>query len=132
MQASRPNVPTTLERDTVLAAAKDASRRLRRWPAAILDGACARRHSIRARSGRRNGLGQTKKLHQSEPNLSGISPVQHVDNQPGRTSASLSGEDRQLSYVQTRGPSPGAQERADLSPACGPKSGRDSERDPRL
>jgi hypothetical protein len=89
MQASRPNVPTTLERDTVLAAAKDASRRLRRCPAAILDGACARRHSIRARSGRRNGLGQTKKLHQSEPNLSGISPVQHVDNQPGRTCRAL-------------------------------------------
>ena len=48
MQASRPNVPTTLERDTVLAAVKDASRRLRRWPAAILDRGCARRHSATA------------------------------------------------------------------------------------
>jgi hypothetical protein len=37
------------KRDTVLAAVKDAARRLRRWrKRAILDGACARRHWARA------------------------------------------------------------------------------------
>jgi hypothetical protein len=37
--------PDHCERDTVLAAVKDAARRLTRWPKrAILDGGCARRH----------------------------------------------------------------------------------------
>ena len=40
--------PNSPQRDTVLAAVKDAARRLRRWPSAILDGVCARRHSARA------------------------------------------------------------------------------------
>src|SRR5258708_2455335 len=38
-------VPTCASSDTMLAAVKDAARRLRRWPKrAILDGGCARRH----------------------------------------------------------------------------------------
>ena len=43
-----------VERGTVLAAVKDASRRLRRSPAAILDRSCARCHRT-LRPGRRNG-----------------------------------------------------------------------------
>src|SRR5262249_3492440 len=40
--------PDLRKRDTVLAAVKDASRRRRRWPSAILDCGCARCHSAYA------------------------------------------------------------------------------------
>jgi hypothetical protein len=55
--------PNRRHGDAVLAALKDASRRLWRWPSAILDRGCARRPLRGARSGRRNGpSGRTKKL----------------------------------------------------------------------
>src|SRR6266852_1617269 len=55
--------PDQHERDTVLAAVKDATRRLWRWPkGAILDSVCARRHSAIAGRDEETALGRTKKL----------------------------------------------------------------------
>ena len=54
--------PDQRKRDTVLAAVKDATRRLRRWPAAILDSVCARRHWTDAGRHEETALGRTKKL----------------------------------------------------------------------
>ena len=53
----RPHLP---EDRAVLDAVKAASRRLRRWPAANLDRACARR-SANCRSGRRDGPSRSNK-----------------------------------------------------------------------
>jgi hypothetical protein len=50
--------PDQPERGVVLAAVKHASRRLRRWPAAMLDRSCAR-HLSGTRPGRRNGCART-------------------------------------------------------------------------
>src|ERR1700730_13399672 len=57
--------PDQRKRDTVLAAVKDATRRLRRWPAAILDSVCARRHWTDAGRDEETALGRTKKLSRS-------------------------------------------------------------------
>jgi len=59
--------PDPRKRDTVLAAVKDASRRLRRWPkGAILDCGCARCHWANAGRDEETALGRTKKQpHQS-------------------------------------------------------------------
>ena len=55
--------PNPRKRDTVLAAVKDASRRLWRWPkGAILDGGCARCHWANAGRDEETALGRTKKL----------------------------------------------------------------------
>ena len=56
------------KRDTVLAAVKDASRRLRRWPkGAILDCGCARCHRANAGRDEETALGRTKKLIKRRP-----------------------------------------------------------------
>jgi hypothetical protein len=60
--------PDPPKRDTVLAAVKDASRRLRRWPkGAILDCGCARRHWANAGRDEETALGRTKKLIKRRP-----------------------------------------------------------------
>jgi hypothetical protein len=60
--------PDPRKRDTVLAAVKDASRRLRRWPKrAILDCGCARRHWANAGRDEETALGRTKKLIKRRP-----------------------------------------------------------------
>ena len=60
--------PEPRKRDTVLAAVKDASRRLRRWPkGAILDCGCARRHWADAGRDEETALGRTKKLIKRRP-----------------------------------------------------------------
>jgi hypothetical protein len=43
---------------------KDAARRLRRWPSAILDGVCARRHSARAGRDEETALRSNKETDQ--------------------------------------------------------------------
>jgi hypothetical protein len=57
--ATPPGIPKALERSDhqieVMPKLKHAARRLRRWPAAMLDRSCAR-HPNRTRSRRRNGL----------------------------------------------------------------------------
>jgi len=56
------------KRDTVLAAVKDASRRLRRWPkGAIRDCGCARCHWANAGRDEETALGRTKKLIKTRP-----------------------------------------------------------------
>jgi hypothetical protein len=55
-QLTRPGI----EPGAVLAAVKHASRRLRRWPAAILDRACARRLAV-IRPGRKNAAQPNRK-----------------------------------------------------------------------
>ncbi len=60
--------PDPRKRDTVLAAVKDASRRLRRWPKrAILDCGCARCHWANAGRDEETALGRTKKLIKRRP-----------------------------------------------------------------
>src|ERR1700688_1557825 len=58
--------PDHPKRDTVLAAVKDAARRLRRWPAAILDSGCARRHWPRAGRDEETALGSNKETDQKD------------------------------------------------------------------
>jgi hypothetical protein len=63
MSATGPSLddgPGRAQHGAVLATVKDATRRLRRWPAAILDHGSARRLGER-RPGRRNGLVQPNK-----------------------------------------------------------------------
>jgi len=50
------------QRGTVLVAVKAATRRLRRWPSAILDRDCARRHEQFAGRDEETLPGRTKKL----------------------------------------------------------------------
>jgi hypothetical protein len=50
----------------MLDAVKDAARRLWRWPAAILDRGCARRHSARAGRDEETALGSNKETDQEE------------------------------------------------------------------
>jgi hypothetical protein len=56
------SAPGLIELGAVLAAVKDASRRLRRWPSAILDGTCARRPSGFGRGEETAFFDRTKKL----------------------------------------------------------------------
>lgn len=58
-----PDLP---EPGAVLSAVKHASRRLRRWPAAMLDRSCAR-HRSAIRSGQRNGLPTEQRNTQRGP-----------------------------------------------------------------
>ena len=58
--------PDQRKRDTVLAAVKDATRRLRRWPAAILDSVCARRHWTDAGRDEETALGSNKETDQKD------------------------------------------------------------------
>lgn len=138
--------PNPRKRDTVLAAVKDASRRLWRWPkGAILDGGCARCHWANAGRDEETALGRTKKLIKRrgrKPTRSGL--INRAGLQPCRSKApctelalklSISSSNCRVSsrskmstinpvahaQAQTRAaaPSPGAQGRADLSPQAG-------------
>jgi hypothetical protein len=66
--------PDHHKRDTVLAAVKDAARRLRRWPAAILDRGCARRHSAAAGRDEETALRSNQETDHQESSRGGIGP----------------------------------------------------------